>query len=169
MRRIGGQNWSSTMISDENLAQLKAMMMEVVRQIMDEHGFKKPPTAHALRQRRYAERQKSVRTKGAKASAGKGLKRQKSVSSERQQEAIEVLEFLNAETHKKYPPVQTNLEIIEARLNEGYTPVQLRQIVVRKCREWGSDPKMKGFLRPKTIFNKTNAGNYAGELVVPND
>lgn len=60
------------MISDENLAQIEALMIR----LLEERGFKKLPTAHALRQRRYEERQKSVR---GKASVIASAKRQKSV------------------------------------------------------------------------------------------
>ena len=128
---------------------------------------KKVPSATADRMRRYRQRnaQKIKRNDfHSKERNGHAIERNENQPN---QIAVNVLDFLNHEAHRKFPPVQSNLELIEARLKEGYTEVQLRQIVVRKCREWGSDPKMTPYLRPKTIFNKTNAGNYAGELVVP--
>jgi len=79
----------------------------------------------------------------------------------------EVLDFLNAKTGRAYKPVQANLEMIANRLKEGYTVAELRQVVAKKCREWGSDEKMAIYLRPATLFNKTNLAQYSGELVVP--
>lgn len=81
----------------------------------------------------------------------------------------EILEFLNSKTGRAYKPVPANLEMIRARLKEGYTPAELRQVVVKKCREWGGDEKMAIYLRPATLFNKTNLAQYSGELVVPRE
>lgn len=82
-----------------------------------------------------------------------------------QQEAKEIIEFLNLKTGKNYLPVKVNVELITARIREGYTPDQLRQVVAKKFREWSADEKMVQYLRPKTLFNRTNFANYAGELV----
>lgn len=82
-----------------------------------------------------------------------------------QKEAKETLLFLNEKTGKNYQPVKANIELIIARLQEGYTVVQLRQVVAKKFREWKSDEKMAQYLRPKTLFNRSNFANYAGELV----
>jgi uncharacterized phage protein (TIGR02220 family) len=80
-------------------------------------------------------------------------------------ESTEILEFLNRKANRAYQAVPANLEIIQARFKEGYTAVQLRQVIVKKCREWLVDDKMAEYLRPKTLFNRTNFANYAGELV----
>ena len=34
----------------------------------------------------------------------------------------------------------------------GYTEADLRAVVDKKCAEWISDPKMRGYLRPSTLF-----------------
>ena len=75
-----------------------------------------------------------------------------------------ILEFLNEKTGKHYQPVDANLRLIAARLKEGATETQLRQVIAKKCREWGPDEKMADYLRPKTLFNATNFANYVGEL-----
>lgn len=80
-------------------------------------------------------------------------------------DAIEVLKFLNLKANRNYEPVPANLEMIQARLAEGFTLAQLRQVVAKKCREWLADDKMAEYLRPKTLFSRTNFANYAGELV----
>ena len=82
-----------------------------------------------------------------------------------QQEAKDILLFLNEKTGKNYQPVKANIELIVARLHEGFTTVQLRQVIAKKCREWKPDEKMVGYLRPKTLFNRSNFANDPGELV----
>jgi len=82
-------------------------------------------------------------------------------------EAIEVLDFLNAQTGKAYRPVDANLEMIVARLREGYTVADIRKVIVRKADQWKDDEKMALYLRPATLFNKTKLAQYSGELVVP--
>lgn len=79
-------------------------------------------------------------------------------------EATEVLGWLNSKTGRNYRPVATNLDMIRCRLKDGITAPQLKAIISRKVREWGTDPKMQKFLRPATLFNKTNAEQYFGEL-----
>lgn len=85
------------------------------------------------------------------------------------QSATEILNFLNEKTGRKYPAVKTNLDLIVARLREDYTLKQMRQVIAKKCSEWGADEKMVLYLRPKTLFNRTNFANYVGELVVPKE
>ena len=91
--------------------------------------------------------------------------RQKNLNSNLKKDAIEIIEFLNEKTGKNYQPKGVNLEIIIARFKEGATTTNCRQIIAKKRREWIGDEKMSQFLRPKTLFNKTNFANYLGELV----
>ncbi len=81
---------------------------------------------------------------------------------------IEVLEFLNEKTGRRYQPVKANINLIAARLREGATVTQCRQVIAKKCREWRDDPNQEIYLRPKTLFNATNFANYQGE-VAPNE
>lgn len=80
-------------------------------------------------------------------------------------EAVLLLAFLNEKTGRKYEPVPANVDPIVARLKEGFEPVIVRQVIARKCRQWGGDEKMDEYLRPKTLFSATNFANYAGEIV----
>lgn len=80
-------------------------------------------------------------------------------------EAMEVLNFLNEKADRSYKPVPANLDLIVARLKDGATLTELRQVVAKKTRDWKGDEKMGGFLRPKTLFNRTNFAQYQGELL----
>lgn len=78
--------------------------------------------------------------------------------------AIEVLKFLNEKTGRSYEAVPANLDLIVARLKDGATPEDLRAVVAKKCREWQGDDKMDTYLRPKTLFSRTNYAQYRGEI-----
>ncbi len=82
------------------------------------------------------------------------------------QQAAEILQFLNQRANRQYRPVDTNLKLITARLKSGATPLQCRQVIIRKHREWKDDAKMVEYLRPATLFNATKFEQYVGELVV---
>ena len=83
-------------------------------------------------------------------------------------DAVIVLEFLNAKANRNYRPVPANLDMIKARLKE-YTLIELKQVIALQVREWLGDDKMDKFLRPKTLFNRTNCAQYIGELVPPEE
>ena len=78
-------------------------------------------------------------------------------------EANEILGFLNEKTGRNYREVPANLSKINARLKE-YSATQLRQVIAKKCREWGSDERMNQYLRPATLFNAEKCAQYVGEL-----
>jgi uncharacterized phage protein (TIGR02220 family) len=80
-----------------------------------------------------------------------------------------ILAWLNEKAGKAYRPVAQNLDLIRARLEDGFRPWQLRAIVSRKCTEWNHEPHngdrdMRRYLRPATLFNRTKAEQYVGEL-----
>jgi uncharacterized phage protein (TIGR02220 family) len=79
-------------------------------------------------------------------------------------EAREVLDFLNGKVGRNYQPVPANLDLITARLKEGASAAQCRQVIAKKSREWLYDEKMAEYLRPATLFNKTKFAQYVGEL-----
>ncbi len=81
----------------------------------------------------------------------------------------ELLQFLNDKAGRAYKPVPANLDLLKARLREGYTPTEIRQVIVKKCREWAADEKMAEYLRPATLFSRRNLAQYTGELVVPKE
>jgi uncharacterized phage protein (TIGR02220 family) len=79
--------------------------------------------------------------------------------------ATEVLIFLNKKAGRNYRDTPANIQPILARMKEGYTTAELHQVIAKKCREWLPDEKMRQYLRPATLFNRTKFANYAGELI----
>jgi uncharacterized phage protein (TIGR02220 family) len=97
----------------------------------------------------------------------RGKEEAKSTKASKRADAICVLDYLNECATTAYRPVQANLSLIEGRLDEGYSVDRLRAIVDRKVAEWGSDPKMSPYLRPKTLFGKEKAAQYDGQTDKP--
>lgn len=44
-------------------------------------------------------------------------------------------------------------KLIRARLNEGFSIDDFRSVITFKNKQWGSDAKMREFLRPETLFS----------------
>lgn len=88
-------------------------------------------------------------------------------NAELRKQAVEVLEFLNQKTGRKYQAVEANTKLIVARLKEGASVGDCRQVIAKKTREWIGDEKMTEYLRPATLFNATKFAQYVGELVAP--
>lgn len=79
-------------------------------------------------------------------------------------DVLEVLDFLNEKVGRRYRPVPANASLISARLREGATVAECRQVIARKAREWKGTDQDK-YLRPATLFNATKFAQYVGELV----
>lgn len=75
-----------------------------------------------------------------------------------------VLEFMNHRCSTNYRPVDSNLDLIIARLKSGVTVLQCIEVVESKREQWSTNPELRGYLRPSTIFGKTNFEQYLGQL-----
>src|SRR5690606_20368424 len=71
---------------------------------------------------------------------------------------------LNQRTGSRYRAVPVNLKLVRGRLQEGHSLADVKAVVDAKFNEWGEDPKMRQYLRPKTLFAATNFSNYVGQL-----
>ena len=58
------------------------------------------------------------------------------------------------------PDAAETLKLITALSKKGYTEEQMQRVIEKKCDEWLGDPKMEGYLRPKTLFKPANFENY---------
>jgi uncharacterized phage protein (TIGR02220 family) len=92
-----------------------------------------------------------------------------SQKAQRRTEAIEVLNYLNAKAGRSYRPKDATLRPIIARLEDGATLKQCRQVIAKKHFEWKDKEGMAEYLRPKTLFGATNFEQYVGELVIVED
>lgn len=80
------------------------------------------------------------------------------------EQAKEAIEYLNSKTRSGFKPVGSNLDLVKARLREGYDLDAVKSVIDAKVLAWADDAKMREFLRPKTLFNRTNFSQYAGSL-----
>lgn len=75
-----------------------------------------------------------------------------------------LLIYLNEQAGRNYRPVKSNLSRLQALLADGYAFQEVKQVIARKCLEWGGNPQMEQYLRPKTLFSAENFSNYFGQL-----
>ena len=65
----------------------------------------------------------------------------------------EIVNYLNNSAGTNYrASSKKTRELIKARINEGYTLEDFKVVIEKKTREWINDNKMKGYLRPETLF-----------------
>ena len=76
-----------------------------------------------------------------------------------------LIKLLNEKANKNYKVVKANVEFINGRLKEGYTEIDLINVVNSKCEQWKNDSTMNKYLRPATLFNATKFSQYFGEIV----
>lgn len=87
-------------------------------------------------------------------------KKEKSVSKEHKEIAIQVIEYLNNQAETTFSTkIGSNLELIAARLKEGYTLQDFKLVIDKKVKDWKGTDWAK-FLRPNTLFAKTKIENY---------
>lgn len=83
------------------------------------------------------------------------------------EEAKQALAFLNEKTGSAYRAVDTNLKLIESILKSGVSLEDIRTVTMRKVRDWRSDPKMAAYLRPSTLYRRSNFEQYLGQTIKP--
>lgn len=74
----------------------------------------------------------------------------------------EIVKYLNDVTKKNYQVKGKTYELINARLNEGYTPDDLKKVIDVKYREWKGTAYEK-FVRPSTLFAPSHFEEYLNQ------
>lgn len=70
------------------------------------------------------------------------------------EKAKDIIDYLNAKLNTKYKADnKKTLELIKARLNEGFTVEDFKTVIDKKAFEWGQEPNMCQYLRPVTLFS----------------
>lgn len=73
-----------------------------------------------------------------------------------------LIEYLNQKTGGKYK----STEEVNVLLSEGYTEADIKTVIDKKADEWLDDPKMRGYLRPRTLFGSKFAEYLAAPVPV---
>ena len=73
--------------------------------------------------------------------------------------AEQVIEYLNQNAQTTFEKKGKNIELISARIEEGFTLGDFKCVIDKKVRDWkGTD--WAAYLRPITLFAKTKFENY---------
>ena len=65
----------------------------------------------------------------------------------------EIVQYLNQKTNKNFKHTsKVTQRHIRARLAEGFTVSDFKQVIDNKCNDWLRDQKRKEYLRPETLF-----------------
>lgn len=64
----------------------------------------------------------------------------------------DLISYLNDKAGTSHKPTRSVTKQIQGLLDAGYTPFQIRTVIDKKCDEWLNDSKMRGYLRPSTLF-----------------
>ncbi|MFY3300232.1 conserved phage C-terminal domain-containing protein [Achromobacter xylosoxidans] len=79
-------------------------------------------------------------------------------------EAREVLAYLNARTGCNYRDVESNLSLIRARIDEGYSVQEVKAVIDDREARWRNDEKMWPYMRPETLFGARKFSGYVGQV-----
>lgn len=64
-----------------------------------------------------------------------------------------IINYLNKKTNSHYRPTsKATKRLIKARYNEGFTDIDFKTVIDKKCAEWLQDGNMAQYLRPETLF-----------------
>lgn len=75
-----------------------------------------------------------------------------------------IIDYLNTKAKTKYKAsIQATLRKINARLTEGFTLDDFKQVIDNKCDEWLNDVNMQKYLRPETLFG-TKFESYLNQV-----
>lgn len=99
--------------------------------------------------------------------------REKDSMSEKESDAFEtdikaVIDHFNERCGTRYTYRNKAVNgMIRARLSEGFTVDDFKLVINTKASKWENDPKMRDYLRPKTLFSATNFESYLNESPQP--
>lgn len=81
-----------------------------------------------------------------------------------------IIEYLNAGTNRHFQALHpddspnSNAKLIFTLFSKGYTGDQICNVIDDRIAKWGSDAKMREFIRPITLFRLSNFVQYNGQL-----
>lgn len=114
---------------------------------------------------KYEERAERARLNGAKGGRPKTQKTQSVISEPKKPDSDNVndsvndsvnviVSYLNSRVGSSFKAsTDKTKRMINARLKEGFTVEDFKQVIETKAEEWENDPKFCKFLRPETLFS----------------
>jgi len=85
------------------------------------------------------------------------------MSEQHKTEITEIINFLNSTCKTNYRhQTKKNKDLIKARLKEGFSVKDFKDVIEKKSKAWINDPKFCMYLRPQTLFG-TKFESYLNE------
>lgn len=82
----------------------------------------------------------------------------KDSTSEKRQE---IIDYLNRRMGTSYKPDSKGIKsILDPRLKDGYTVEDCKAVIDNMIMAWGSDDKMRQYIRPSTLFRPSHIDSY---------
>lgn len=79
-----------------------------------------------------------------------------------------IIHFLNEQAGRTFTESAVNFSLVCARLKEVNCDVDgVKRMIIRQVARWKGDLKMDEYLRPKTLFGKSNFGEYYDNRDLP--
>ena len=76
-------------------------------------------------------------------------------------DCVDVINHMNSVLGTKYKTsTKSHIQNISARLSDGHSVDDLKNVIDSKSKEWGGDPKMAQYLRPQTLFGASKFQGY---------
>lgn len=83
------------------------------------------------------------------------------------QQAKEIIDYLNYKTDKKFKATDASTKLIKGRLSEGFTVGDCKVVIDNKTMDWLNDPERNEYLRPDTLFRPTKFQGYLNKKSLP--
>lgn len=98
------------------------------------------------------------------APAGVSKSTKKKAVQETADQVREIIAHLNTATGSEFRAnTKATVQAINARLEEGYTIADFKEVIDVKAAQWKGDDKMQGYLRPETLFRPSHFEAYLQE------
>ena len=68
------------------------------------------------------------------------------------EEVKDIIDYLNLVCKTNFKYSKNSTKHINARLNDGFSLDELKDVIEFKFKQWGNDSKMSEYLRPETLF-----------------
>lgn len=85
---------------------------------------------------------------------------------ETHEKMAEIIDYLNSRTGRRFKASnKSTSRLISARLKDGYSVEDFKEVIDKKCVEWMEDPQMQSYLRPETLFTPAHFESYLNQSV----
>lgn len=156
------------------------MVNKIMKKWMNRRSVQNEPTMGSKRtngtvqneptnNREYTENTSEINNNN-NAAAKSGPQNQPTKSELLNQEATEIIKYLNKTTgHRFRPTTEANRKPIKARLREGFTVANARTVINKKFQDWhgvrfgGNGELGDNYLTPQTLFRASNFERYLQE------